>query len=265
MQYLIPFLTVLSIIGIIGMGIGNRQKPPDVRKQRWGKTISYILVIYSLVGFIIYGHQQLPFLGLFITVVGLFELINQIIISHRKSNALWLYQTISILLYLIISVGFLRFLSLTTEGVIFVALIVFVFDAFSQIVGQIAGKHKLSPIISPNKTIEGSLGGLFFALLVGYFLYSTLHLGSNSWFFDTFIVSISSLTGDLAASHFKRRHGVKDYSQLIPYQGGFLDRFDSLLLAGAVFYAINGPLSIALDSTKYLSLLLSLASSCANH
>jgi CDP-diglyceride synthetase len=109
------------------------------------------------------------------------------------------------------------------------------------------------------------LGGLFFALLVGYFLYSTLHLGSNSWFLDAFIVSISSLTGDLAASHFKRRHGVKDYSQLIPYQGGFLDRFDSLLLAGAVFYAINGPLSIILDSTKHLSLLLSLASSCANH
>lgn len=113
---------------------------------------------------------------------------------------------------------------------------VLVTDTFCYIVGCKWGKNKLSPVISPNKTIEGSLGGtamcMVFALGIGLAIglawYHTVVLG--------LLIAIFAQIGDLCESMIKRDAGVKDSSNVLPGHGGFLDRTDSYILTIPVVY-----------------------------
>ena len=120
-------------------------------------------------------------------------------------------------------------------------------DTGAYAVGRSLGRHKLAPVVSPGKTVEGAIGGLAASIIVGW-AYShwvmrpAAHLGFR-W--DPFgavlfalIVSISGQVGDLAKSLFKREVGVKDSSHIIPGHGGILDRFDSLLFALPISYVL---------------------------
>jgi phosphatidate cytidylyltransferase len=117
----------------------------------------------------------------------------------------------------------------------FLFLVTAACDGFSQVVGQLVGRRKLAPTVSPGKTIEGLLGGLFAAMVVAVLarglLVDTTVLGTAALAVS---VGLAGLGGDLAASWAKRRAGIKDYSEALPGQGGFLDRFDSLLGAMAI-------------------------------
>ncbi len=110
-------------------------------------------------------------------------------------------------------------------------------DIFAQLCGMWLGKHKLCPELSPKKTVEGSIGGIICATICcavfGYFVYpdKLVHCIVMGLFGSAF-----SQCGDLIASMFKRRVGIKDYSNLIPGHGGVLDRFDSVLLTAPFVY-----------------------------
>jgi phosphatidate cytidylyltransferase len=113
-------------------------------------------------------------------------------------------------------------------------------DAGGYIFGSIFGKHKLSPEISPKKTIEGAIGGLvldifaFAGALAGYGAYLS-YFGTNARlnYASILILSVlcafASIVGDLSASLIKRENNVKDYGKILPGHGGMLDRFDSVL------------------------------------
>ncbi|MCQ2743210.1 MAG: phosphatidate cytidylyltransferase [bacterium] len=109
-------------------------------------------------------------------------------------------------------------------------------DTFCYFTGIKFGKHKLAPVISPNKTIEGSIGGALFgiisAVIVGIMLcipwYHAMILG--------LIISASAQLGDLCESMIKRDAGVKDSSNILPGHGGFLDRLDSYILTIPIVY-----------------------------
>lgn len=108
-------------------------------------------------------------------------------------------------------------------------------DTFAYLCGRLFGRHKLIPSVSPNKTIEGSIGGLVFGIggCVGYgvllsnFTNSPIHI----WVFAVlgFFISVASQIGDLIFSLIKRRYGLKDYGFIFPGHGGVLDRFDSVI------------------------------------
>ena len=111
------------------------------------------------------------------------------------------------------------------------------FDIFSYLVGKFFGKHKLIKI-SPNKTIEGFLGGLLLSLFLSLIL--AFYLGINlDIYIILFVVIIilSSFIGDIIESYFKRKNNLKDSSELIPGHGGVFDRFDSFLFS-IIFYSI---------------------------
>lgn len=118
-------------------------------------------------------------------------------------------------------------------------------DTFAYLFGIIFGKHKLCPSISPKKTIEGALGGIFGSLiLLNLFNYFVL---KNNIVFVTLsgiILSIVAQIGDLFASKIKREMGIKNFSNIIKGHGGFLDRFDSIIfvtpLVYIVFYIFGG-------------------------
>ena len=122
--------------------------------------------------------------------------------------------------------------------VFMVALLTWATDTAAYLFGVSIGRHKLIPRISPNKTIEGAIGGLIGAAVVGWLLtrgmvpFLTPLAGTLLGLF----VGVMAQLGDLVESLIKRDAGIKDTAELIPGHGGVLDRFDSMLFTAPVVY-----------------------------
>ena len=122
--------------------------------------------------------------------------------------------------------------------VFFLLLTVWLGDAGAYYVGKQFGRHKLSPRISPKKTIEGGVGGVATSIIAAIVMHYT--------FFAEFpilhavlagiLLSVTGVIGDLAESMWKRSAAVKDSGTLIPGHGGFLDRFDSIFFTTPILY-----------------------------
>lgn len=120
-------------------------------------------------------------------------------------------------------------------------------DSGAQLAGMAFGKHKMSPNISPKKTVEGAIGGLIFSLIlnaVAMILYNRLADFKMDEFAVTVLlaaclpVSFLGMMGDLSASVLKRNFGVKDFGKIFPGHGGVMDRFDSSMFTLSVTYAL---------------------------
>lgn len=110
-------------------------------------------------------------------------------------------------------------------------------DTFAFLVGRKLGKHKLAPGISPGKSIEGLVGGLVGSLMVAaVFFYAQDEQGLTFYLGAALVICVFGVLGDLMESKIKRQAGVKDSGNLLPGHGGFLDRFDSMLLAAPAYY-----------------------------
>ena len=110
-------------------------------------------------------------------------------------------------------------------------------DIFAYFAGMLFGKHKLCPEISPKKTIEGSVGGIIGSIVISAVfgqLVCPQHIAGCVVM--GLIGSVFAQCGDLIASSFKRKMGIKDYGNLIPGHGGILDRFDSVVLTAPFIY-----------------------------
>lgn len=117
-------------------------------------------------------------------------------------------------------------------------ILAFLPDSGAYFAGSYFGKHKLAPVISPNKTIEGAVGAALSAI-VGMLLYAVIIDLAFDRQVDYAIALLygvlgaaADIFGDLMFSSIKRQTGIKDYGNLIPGHGGILDRFDSMLLVG---------------------------------
>lgn len=172
-------------------------------------------------------------------------------ITYPKSSALWQNSTalrhafgILTLLPFFWSVLLLRAEGIEADAyhgaklVLYVCFIVWAADSGAYFAGKSMGKRKMAPHVSPNKTIEGLIGGIITAILVGW--------GAATWFeieftsplvmiAITLVTVVISVLGDLVESMFKRVSGIKDSSNIIPGHGGVLDRIDSLTAAFPVF------------------------------
>ena len=158
-------------------------------------------------------------------------------IEHRKLEDAM--ATITGIFYVVFFSFHVTLVEQTQYGLMVWLIVITAFgtDIMAYFSGYLLGKHKLCPHISPKKTIEGSVGGVIGSVvlsgLFGYF------------FMDDVLVhcmiigvlgGIISQFGDLTASVFKRKMGIKDYGNLIPGHGGILDRFDSVLFTGPMVY-----------------------------
>mgnify|MGYP002869826339 CR=1 FL=1 len=104
-------------------------------------------------------------------------------------------------------------------------------DTFAYCTGMLIGRHKFLPLLSPNKTIEGSIIGTLMGVIVGASYYYNIvgDLSLGNVIILSLILTMVSEIGDLVFSSIKRYFGTKDYSNLIPGHGGILDRFDSVI------------------------------------
>lgn len=116
-------------------------------------------------------------------------------------------------------------------------ILVWVNDSFAYLIGKNFGKQKLFEKISPKKTVEGFLGGLFFSCVASYFIATfTQTLNFTSWLILSIIISVFGTLGDLIESKFKRQANVKDSGIIMPGHGGLLDRLDSIIFAAPFIY-----------------------------
>ena len=132
------------------------------------------------------------------------------------------------------------------HGIVLVYLVFvssWVNDVFAYLVGRTIGKHKLSPILSPKKSIEGFFGGIAGAALFGCIFGAVFNkfVAATDLAILKFAVigavgAIPAVIGDLAASAIKRNHDIKDYGKLIPGHGGIMDRFDSAIFTAPIVY-----------------------------
>ena len=126
------------------------------------------------------------------------------------------------------------------ETVVLLLLTIVVSDSAQYFTGRLLGRHSLSPVISPKKTLEGALGGFVIApavmaLVARWWLPDR----STGWVLLVGLVLVGfGIAGDLFESLLKRSAGVKDSSALIPGHGGVLDRIDAMLFAAPVFYVL---------------------------
>ncbi|MBW2653367.1 MAG: phosphatidate cytidylyltransferase [Deltaproteobacteria bacterium] len=144
--------------------------------------------------------------------------------------------------YIPVSLSLLVFIKELDGGtfwIIWLLIVVFANDTGAFYMGTFFGKRALSPTISPNKTIEGSLGGLTASVTIG-FIFCQIFFNDLSLSFlaipASFFLAIAGQIGDLFESAMKRASNIKDSGRILPGHGGMLDRIDGLLLAIPVLY-----------------------------
>jgi phosphatidate cytidylyltransferase len=125
--------------------------------------------------------------------------------------------------------------------VFFVMFLIWTTDSGAYFVGRTLGKHKLWPDISPKKTIEGSIGGMIAAIIVGSIFHFIVPIFSSYFTALLFILvaSIFGQLGDLVESALKRHYAVKDSGNVLPGHGGILDRFDSLIYVMPILHLLQ--------------------------
>ncbi len=147
------------------------------------------------------------------------------------------------IIYIPLALSMLVFIHAGSGGVywvIWLLIVCFANDTGAFYAGRFFGKHKLAPNISPNKTIEGSVGGITASVVAGgvfcFIFFSDLHLALLT-IPSALIMAVAGQIGDLFESAMKRVNHIKDSGRILPGHGGMLDRIDGLLLAVPVLYA----------------------------
>jgi len=219
--------------------------------HKWGATIAGAAILLTFTGnnFQV-AHIPTGLIGWWIAVIFLLVMpLGEVLMSKDFSLKNIGYSAIG-LLYITIPFGLLIHIRLNaidiqyTPGNVGTApgwlipllLIIFIWinDTMAYIVGSLIGRTPFAPAISPKKTIEGTVGGMILAVatagIYGHF-WGYQYLALQHWIALALIAAVFGTIGDLIESKLKRMAGVKDSGNIMPGHGGFMDRFDSLLLA----------------------------------
>lgn len=215
----------------------------DKKKQNTLEIVGYIFIsFYYVVMCVLKNHQ----LMVMIAVMALITLLMVYVFKFPKYHANQIMSTYFSFIYAPVLFSFVYLTRELEYGVYFVWVIFissWISDTCAYCVGMLIGKHKLAPVLSPKKSIEGSIGGIAGSAIVGalfgYFIVQKVITGQQViWIFALIgaIGSVVSQIGDLAASAIKRNYEIKDYGKLIPGHGGIMDRFDSVLVTAPMIY-----------------------------
>lgn len=226
------FVLASFAAGGLGLYAASRGIPGPARRERWIKFTVYFAIVNTVLFVLSAGPRASSTLMVVVVVAGAMEL-RRVLRPWRFAPAVWAG-------YLLLSVGLFTFAWVSTaREAVYVYLVVAFFDGFSQVCGQLFGRHRITPRISPAKTLEGSAGGLIAAILTGVALRGLPDVSVMRALILSGGIVIAAFAGDITASWIKRNSGLKDFGSLLPGHGGILDRFDSLLFAGPAALAIR--------------------------
>jgi phosphatidate cytidylyltransferase len=224
----------LFVLGAILMAVIHHRRPGIDRRNNWIKYTTYFFIINAIIGTVVFLPGYFIWLVILILVFAGFEILKLMYGTEKKAVFL-----VAVPVFAVLSFTFIRFSQLPWEWMFMTVFVVNIFDAFSQLSGQLLGRTPILPRISPNKTAEGTVGGLIFAILAAWYVGVAIGVPLKTSIATGIALAAFAFTGDLLASLLKRKAGVKDFSRLLPGQGGFLDRFDSLLFSSLLMYILN--------------------------
>ena len=219
-------------------------------------SIREFLILLKFNNIIIYilfvGLIYLPFSSLdssvlidvllVLSISGSIQLLVNLFIKKKNYPSNTIQKLDISIRYLLLSFAFLILLPFINGGYeesVILSLIIFIWvnDSFAFFVGKNLGKRKLFESVSPKKTIEGFLGGVFFTLITAFLVsYFCDFLSLTNLIVISLIASILGTIGDLVESKFKRQANIKDSGTIMPGHGGILDRLDSLLFVAPFVY-----------------------------
>ena len=204
------------------------------------KLISYIVSIVLIISACL-GSWEILFLILAMNLMALSIFVLSRFASNQAIFDIIARQVLGIV-YIPVSLSLLIFIKQLDGGtfwIIWLLVVIFASDTGAFYFGTFFGKNALAPNISPNKTIEGSVGGIAAAMVAG-FIFCQCFFQDLSLSFLTipasFLLAIAGQIGDLFESAMKRASSIKDSGRILPGHGGMLDRIDGVLLAIPVLY-----------------------------
>ncbi len=241
--YMGGYYTQVLVLVMVIVGITELFKIMGIKDQ----TILFLLYIFSTI--VVFLPENLSYFGisiLFMLSIFIFYVINfKDNMEENKTKFLIIIQSLFIYMYVTVPMYHLvliRNIKDDFKYIFFMFIIIWITDSFAYFTGMLLGKRKLAPRVSPKKTIEGSLGGSFFAivvsLIINYKLNVFIAISPFLLGIMIFALTLVSQLGDLFESSIKRIYNVKDSGKILPGHGGFLDRFDSTIFVAPVFYII---------------------------
>lgn len=231
---------IMAIITIMSLHEYFDSMKEKAKPIRWIGYIACILIAFI---HIIPKEYFLTIIGILIPL-SILILFTQIIVTNMKYNIIDIAVTFFGICYIPLFMMFIPLIIGRENGKILIWYGMFAAwgtDVFAYLFGRTIGKHKFSKI-SPNKTIEGCIGGTIGAtiMILLYTMFINSQLGLNINYLVAGIIavvlSIIGQLGDFSASSIKRYNGIKDFSNLIPGHGGMLDRIDSVIFIAPFAY-----------------------------
>lgn len=208
------------------------------------------IISFSFDGTIVFAYMVLALL-LEVAIIFLISLFLKNSTAHDVSSCVCALLYTGVMLGFAMSIRYLNNISTSyyelngTRCFMYVYTIVIMTDSFAYLFGKAFGKSKLCPNISPNKTKEGALAGLIGGSIcgvLGLYIYNIVGSFEHALYIIPLglllsaVISCTVQFGDLVESKFKRTYDVKDFGYILPGHGGILDRFDSFIYSGTIFY-----------------------------
>lgn len=228
------FFTLLCI-SLIGMQ--ELYKAMGIHEDRTG-----LLEIVGYLGAVLYYISLLlgfESYGLMAVLVSLILVMFVYVFTYPKYHANQVMAAFFGVVYVAVMLSFILMTRNLPDGKFIVWLIFLCSwgcDTCAYCVGMLIGKHRMAPVLSPKKSVEGGVGGVVGAALLGVIYAAATQGPMVEYAVICGIGALISMVGDLAASAIKRNQGIKDYGKLIPGHGGILDRFDSVIFTAPVIY-----------------------------
>ncbi|MFI3261899.1 MAG: phosphatidate cytidylyltransferase [Rikenellaceae bacterium] len=227
---------LFSVIGLMSLNeMLKNLLPKDIKvKRQFGLLVSFAILTFF--GVYKFGYIDSTIFYAIIVLLITIRLAGEMFTANTNPIHNISYELFSIF-YTIVPMMMLT--TLPAKLVIAVLFIIWANDVGAYMIGVTFGKHRLCVRLSPKKSIEGFVGGLVVAGIVAYFS-SELAVGFNqvTWCLTAILIAILGVCGDLFESMIKRSVEIKDSGDSIPGHGGFLDRFDALIFATPIVWAI---------------------------
>ena len=227
----------VAIVSVVGyyelLKVRERQKPIHIAVKLLS-ALSYLFIVISAMGSKSFAiDYRLLILDMFVCFLPL------IVLDKKDYDAEDALVLVAATLFLGISFNFLIVVrNINLLYLLYVVLVTIMSDTFAHFFGTKIGKVKLCPKVSPNKTVEGMVGGVAFGTFIASMFFLTFINPVANIFYVVVVslaLSIIAEFGDLVFSSIKRRYDVKDYGNIMPGHGGVLDRLDSMLFALLAF------------------------------
>ncbi|MGI6007579.1 MAG: phosphatidate cytidylyltransferase [Ruminococcus sp.] len=219
------------------IGAAELMRAMKVHGSTYGllEITSFLTVIaYDTVIFL--GHEELQ---LMVLIGGLVLNMFVYVFTYPRYHADQITAAFFSIVYAGVMLSFIYQTRMMEKGA-FVVWLIFLCswgcDTCAYCVGMLIGKHKMAPVLSPKKSVEGAVGGVVGAALLGVIYGAAVKGDIMEYGIICAVGALISMVGDLAASAIKRNHDIKDYGRLIPGHGGIMDRFDSVIFTAPVIY-----------------------------